>query len=66
MYQVVVYAQRFGLNQVHLVYPEQPPWQELHVNGVTIVLRCIDLLDEATGLDQLAHALRGSGSTVAI
>lgn len=66
VYQVVVYAQRFGLNQVHLVYPEPPPWPELHVNGVTIHLRCVDLLDEAIGLDQLAHALRGGGSTVAI
>ena len=59
VYQVVVYAQRFGLNRVHLVYPEPPPWPELHVNGVTIHLRCVDLLDEATGLDQLARTMAG-------
>ncbi len=54
VYQVVVYAQRFGVDRVHLVYPEPPPWPELHVNGVTIHLRSVDLLDEAAGLDQLA------------
>jgi 5-methylcytosine-specific restriction endonuclease McrBC regulatory subunit McrC len=57
VYQVVVYAQRFGLDQVHLVYPEPPPWPELHVNGVTIHLHGVDLLDEATELDQIAHAM---------
>jgi len=57
VYQVVVYAQRFGLDQVHLVYPEAPPWPELHVNGVTIHLCSVDLLDETAGLDRLTTHL---------
>jgi 5-methylcytosine-specific restriction enzyme subunit McrC len=43
IYQVLVYAARYGLSDVHLVYAEQPPVQRLEVGDITVHLHHLDI-----------------------
>jgi 5-methylcytosine-specific restriction enzyme subunit McrC len=43
IYQVLVYAARYGLTDVHLVYAEQPPVSQLEVGDVTVHLHHLEL-----------------------
>ena len=57
VYQAVVYAKRFDLDTVHLVYAGPPPYDRLRIGDVEVRLASVDLEAADRGIADLAATI---------
>jgi len=57
IYQVLVYAAKYGLGDVHLVYAEEPPVQRLEVGEITVHLHHLDIGSVTDEREQACEAI---------